>query len=55
VAIGLVALTIVARLAFSGAFRQRRHHAVEAMSLYWHFVDAVWVVVFSVIYLLALV
>jgi heme/copper-type cytochrome/quinol oxidase subunit 3 len=25
--------------------------AWEAVSLYWHFVDAVWVVVFSVVYL----
>jgi heme/copper-type cytochrome/quinol oxidase subunit 3 len=28
---------------------------VESVALYWHFVDAVWVVVFSVVYLGALV
>jgi cytochrome c oxidase subunit 3/cytochrome o ubiquinol oxidase subunit 3 len=25
---------------------------IEVLSMYWHFVDAVWVVVFTVVYLL---
>jgi len=25
---------------------------VEVLSMYWHFVDAVWVVVFTVVYIL---
>ena len=30
------------------------HHAerLEVLSLYWHFVDAVWVIVFTVVYVL---
>jgi len=28
-----------------------KRSAFEAVSMYWHFVDAVWVVIFSVVYL----
>jgi cytochrome c oxidase subunit 3 len=32
---------------------QRRHAAhVDVLSLYWHFVDVVWVVVFTVVYII---
>jgi len=47
---GLVALGAL----FTASFRGKRAvHAVawEAVGMYWHFVDAVWVVVFSVVYL----
>jgi cytochrome c oxidase subunit 3 len=36
----------------TGQFSARRHDMPEAVSLYWHFVDVVWVVLFSVLYLL---
>ena len=53
VVIGLIALAIVARLAFAGEFRDGRHSgAVQAVAWYWHFVDAVWVVVFTAVYVL---
>ena len=53
--LGLIALSVLAGFAFSGRFRDGRGHAaVEAVSAYWHFVDAVWVVLFTVIYLLSL-
>ena len=53
VLIGLLALGIVARLAFAGAFRDGRYRgAVESVAWYWHFVDGVWVVVFTVVYIL---
>jgi heme/copper-type cytochrome/quinol oxidase subunit 3 len=52
---GLIALMIVCVLALAGDFPGRRTAAVESVALYWHFVDAVWVVVFSVVYLGALV
>jgi heme/copper-type cytochrome/quinol oxidase subunit 3 len=47
---GLVALAalLAATLSSAGAVRPV---AWEAVGLYWHFVDAVWVVVFSVVYL----
>jgi cytochrome c oxidase subunit 3/cytochrome o ubiquinol oxidase subunit 3 len=41
-------------LGFALAGRVNREHAekLEVLSLYWHFVDAVWVVVFMVVYVL---
>jgi heme/copper-type cytochrome/quinol oxidase subunit 3 len=56
VIIGLIALAIVAWLAFGGEFRDGRHAgAVQAVAWYWHFVDMVWVVVFTVVYVLGVV
>jgi cytochrome c oxidase subunit III len=49
---GVVGLTIVLARAQRGQFTARNHVAVEAVSMYWHFVDAVWIGVFSTIYLL---
>jgi len=51
VLVGLIMLSILAGLAWVGDFRGPRSVAVEAVSLYWHFVDAVWVVIFTVVYL----
>jgi heme/copper-type cytochrome/quinol oxidase subunit 3 len=51
VAVGLLALGIVAALAFAGDVRKERHTAFEAVALYWHFVDVVWVVIFTIVYL----
>jgi heme/copper-type cytochrome/quinol oxidase subunit 3 len=54
--VGLIALGVVAWLARVGDFRRgRRRVAVDTVSIYWHFVDAVWVVVFSLVYLLGLI
>jgi heme/copper-type cytochrome/quinol oxidase subunit 3 len=52
---GLVAITVLAGLGATGAFHGPRSSAVETVSLYWHFVDVVWVIIFSVIYLWAFV
>jgi heme/copper-type cytochrome/quinol oxidase subunit 3 len=51
VCVGLVALLVVLLLMALGDFKNFRSHALRAVSLYWHFVDGVWVVVFSIIYL----
>ncbi|HMA35210.1 MAG TPA: cytochrome c oxidase subunit 3 [Chloroflexia bacterium] len=52
VIVGLIALLILLGLALAGQFKGGQHRAaVETIALYWHFVDAVWVVVFSVIYI----
>jgi len=50
VIVGLIMLSLT--LAFSIFGRVNEHHAekLEVLSLYWHFVDAVWVVVFTVVY-----
>ena len=49
---GAVGLTIILARSMRGQFSQRNHVAVEAVSMYWHFVDVVWIGVFSTIYLL---
>ena len=56
VAIGLIALTTLAGLSFAGGFPRSGKHfeAVEAVGLYWHFVDVVWLLVFPLCYLWAL-
>jgi cytochrome c oxidase subunit 1/cytochrome c oxidase subunit I+III len=51
VCVGLAALLIVLGLSLAGDFNQGRIEAVKSIGLYWHFVDVVWLVVFSVIYL----
>jgi cytochrome c oxidase subunit 1/cytochrome c oxidase subunit I+III len=51
VCIGLLALLIVLLLMGLGDFKNFRSHALRTIGLYWHFVDGVWVVVFSIIYL----
>jgi cytochrome c oxidase subunit I len=56
VTVGLIALLIVAGLARAGDFRAgRRRIAVDTVSIYWHFVDGIWVVIFSLVYLWGLV
>lgn len=49
----LVGLVLLGTLFVAATARRGRISPVawEAISLYWHFVDAVWVVVFSVVYL----
>ncbi|MCB9419888.1 MAG: heme-copper oxidase subunit III [Ardenticatenaceae bacterium] len=51
VLIGLVGLAILLAMAARGGFRSPESPAFTALSYYWHFVDAVWVVIFSVVYL----
>jgi heme/copper-type cytochrome/quinol oxidase subunit 3 len=48
---GLVALSITLGLARAGKLHQHDKDGFGAVEWYWHFVDAVWVVVFSVVYL----
>jgi Heme/copper-type cytochrome/quinol oxidase, subunit 3 len=49
---GLGVIAIVANRARRGLISAERHTAVEAISYYWHFVDAVWLFLFSSLYLL---
>jgi len=50
VVIGLTMLTTVFVLALGGQVKAAHAGRAEVLSLYWHFVDAVWVVVFLVVY-----
>jgi cytochrome c oxidase subunit 1/cytochrome c oxidase subunit I+III len=47
---GLLALAIVFALAMRGPFGGRMAGGLQAVGYYWHFVDVVWVAVFSVVY-----
>jgi cytochrome c oxidase subunit 3 len=49
---GVIMLGVVLYRGMAGQFSSRHHDMVEAASLYWHFVDIVWIVLFSVLYLL---
>jgi cytochrome c oxidase subunit III len=49
---GVVMLSVVLYRGMSGQFSPRHHDAVEATSLYWHFVDVVWIVLFTTLYVL---
>jgi cytochrome c oxidase subunit 3/cytochrome o ubiquinol oxidase subunit 3 len=51
VTVGVIVLSIMLVLAFRREVTQRHATAVEMTSWYWHFVDGVWVVVFTVVYL----
>jgi cytochrome c oxidase subunit 3/cytochrome o ubiquinol oxidase subunit 3 len=48
---GLVGLAVVMILALAGGVKREHAHRVDVLSLYWHFVDVVWVVVFTVVYI----
>jgi cytochrome c oxidase subunit 3/cytochrome o ubiquinol oxidase subunit 3 len=52
VTVGLVLLTAVLAFVFLGYVKQQHTYHLDILSLYWHFVDAVWVVVFTVVYII---
>jgi cytochrome c oxidase subunit 3 len=49
---GVIMLGVVLYRGMAGQFSARHHDAIEASSLYWHFVDVVWILLFSLLYLL---
>jgi cytochrome c oxidase subunit 3/cytochrome o ubiquinol oxidase subunit 3 len=51
VVVGLLCLTFVLVFAVSGHVEPKHEYQIEVLSLYWHFVDTVWVVVFTVVYI----
>ena len=52
VVVGLTLLGLVLFLSLRGHLKKQHHEHVEMISWYWHFVDAVWVVVFTVVYII---
>jgi cytochrome c oxidase subunit III len=52
VVIGLLALLIVMGFAIAGFVKQEHAERAHVLSLYWHFVDVVWIVVFTVVYII---
>jgi cytochrome c oxidase subunit 3 len=51
VLVGIAALSIIAWRAANDAYSSDYHAPLSVAALYWHFVDAVWVVLFALIYL----
>ena len=52
VTVGLVMLALVLFLGLAGRVRVAQSPRVDVLSMYWHFVDVVWVVVFTVVYVI---
>lgn len=50
VVVGLTMMLVVAAFAFTRHLRPEHAYRVKVLAMYWHFVDAVWVVVFTVVY-----
>ena len=50
VVVGLILLSAVMAFTWLGSVRHEHAYRVDVLSYYWHFVDAVWVVVFTVVY-----
>jgi cytochrome c oxidase subunit 3 len=51
VTMGVLCMTFVAWQAFRGKYTQEDHRGVEVIGLYWHFVDLVWIILFTIVYL----
>ncbi|MEM9563663.1 MAG: heme-copper oxidase subunit III [Actinomycetota bacterium] len=49
---GIIMLLSLLVLSFRGKLRQDRAETVELVGLYWHFVDIVWVLIFTIVYLI---
>ncbi len=52
VIVGLLCISIVMGFTLLGSVNQTHVERAAVLSLYWHFVDAVWVVVFTVVYVI---
>jgi heme/copper-type cytochrome/quinol oxidase subunit 3 len=50
--VGLILLTLVLLLSVCGYVTRVQTERVAALSLYWHFVDVVWIVVFLAVYVI---
>jgi cytochrome c oxidase subunit 3/cytochrome o ubiquinol oxidase subunit 3 len=51
VIVGLIGLSLVMLFTLMGRVNQSHAERIQVLALYWHFVDAVWVVVFTVVYI----
>ncbi|GCE04294.1 cytochrome c oxidase subunit 3 [Dictyobacter aurantiacus] len=54
VTVGAIFLIVCLIRATRGHFTKEQHFAVQAAEMYWHFVDVVWVFVFTLVYLVPL-
>jgi cytochrome c oxidase subunit 3/cytochrome o ubiquinol oxidase subunit 3 len=49
---GVIWISFVLARAFRGGVTRDHHLAVELVGLYWHFVDLVWIIIFTIVYLI---
>ncbi len=52
VAGGVLFMFVILMRSLAGQFSARSHEAVEACSFYWHFVDVVWIILFTMLYII---
>ena len=52
VTIGVLCMAFVTWRAFKGKYTATDHRGVEVIGLYWHFVDLVWIILFTIVYLI---
>src|SRR2546429_76672 len=52
VTLGVLCMLYVTWQAFRGKYSATDHRGVEVIGLYWHFVDLVWIVLFTIVYLI---
>ena len=52
VVVGLILLSLALLFSMRGEMKEEHSEKLEVLSLYWHFVDGVWVIVFLVVYVL---
>lgn len=52
VSMGVLCMLFVTWKAFRGGYTQQDHRGVEVIGLYWHFVDLVWIILFTIVYLI---
>ncbi len=52
VSAGVICLSFVTWKAFRGEYSAADHRGVEVIGLYWHFVDLVWIILFTIVYLI---
>jgi heme/copper-type cytochrome/quinol oxidase subunit 3 len=49
---GVIWLSFVLARSLRGGITQQKHGSVELVGLYWHFVDLVWIIIFTIVYLI---
>ena len=50
--IGLCALLMVTVRSFRGHYSPEHHQGMEVPGIYWHFVDGMWIIVYTALYVL---
>ena len=52
VVVGLIGLILILLFTLTGHINEKHSERIQVWALYWHFVDAVWIVVFTVVYII---